>query len=486
MLFRRVLVSLERMFRIEGRDVIYRELGRRLIGESIDGRDDKLGKAPLSKCQLAHINVCPFCLSSASPIMDLDAASPQNGLFAPPFIRSNASSSSLYFDAMPSMSSMFNKPRGHSRSSSPEQGTKPVISAAVPTDSGHNTKAIHMNGDTNSGEGEDDKTTLRAGGSVHGNGGLASEPPQHFPPVNTNGVVEMNRPGNDSVYDISSPTSTRKRSLSRSEDHGGATDETSLRSVPVLYTNMVPEGEDAAGNLSQPDVSQKVSVKRSPSKLVKRRNTRGKQTENLANGSARGDGPEARRSASRASQRSFRSSRGPVFDMVTAPPHATITDAGGAFSTGAVMSAPENDVEDELRTGFQERTTIAESSLTRKQTVKIQKEESALDHFDSSLVLSLTSVSFFFSFSRTVAVSKSLSKIVQSEGKTEKNSLKAAIDELKGIQKMQKTAVKVTRSPESTFVCTKFQMLLCGRRRRPRFTLRTSSRFKNTMRPISP
>ena len=43
-----------------------------------------------------------------------------------------------------------------------------------------------------------------------------------------------------------------------------------------------------------------------------------------------------------------------------------------------------------------------------------------------------------------MAVSKSISKIVQSEGETEKNSLKAAIGELKGIQKMQRVAVKVT------------------------------------------
>ena len=44
---------------------------------------------------------------------------------------------------------------------------------------------------------------------------------------------------------------------------------------------------------------------------------------------------------------------------------------------------------------------------------------------------------------RAVAVSKRISRIVQSEGKAEKNSLEAAIDELKDIQKMQRTAVKV-------------------------------------------
>jgi hypothetical protein len=48
-------------------------------------------------------------------------------------------------------------------------------------------------------------------------------------------------------------------------------------------------------------------------------------------------------------------------------------------------------------------------------------------------------MSFFF---HAVAVSKSISKIVQSEGKVEKNSLKAAIGELKGIQKMQRVAVQ--------------------------------------------
>lgn len=337
-------------------------------------RYDKLGKAPF---QCVGFKCFSFVFL---PPMALDTSSPHNGLFSPPFSRSNPSSSSLYFDAMPTMSSIFNKSRGTSRSSSPEQGIKPTISAPIPTDSGYSSKAIYMNGDTNSGggEAEDDKTTLRAGGSMHGDGVFVSEPPQQFPPIRTDGVVEMNQLRNDSFYDISSPTSARRRSLSRSEGHGDATDEASLRSVPVLYTNMVPEGEDVTSNFSQPDVSRKVSLKRGSSKLVRRRNTRGKQTENLANGNARGDGYEARRSASGASQRSFRSSRGPVFDMVTAPPHATITDAGGAFSTGAVMAAPENEVGDELRYGFQERTTIAESGLTRKQTVKIQKEESAL------------------------------------------------------------------------------------------------------------
>ena len=42
-----------------------------------------------------------------------------------------------------------------------------------------------------------------------------------------------------------------------------------------------------------------------------------------------------------------------------------------------------------------------------------------------------------------MAVSKRISKIVQSEGKAERNSLEAAIGELKGIQKMQRAAVKV-------------------------------------------
>lgn len=372
--------------------------------------------------------------------MAFDTTPPLDGSFPPPFARSNTSTTSLYFDAMPSMSSIFNKPRGQSRSNSPEQGLKPIISAPVPTDSAHNLKAIPINGDTNIGEGEDDKTTLRAGGSMHGDGILASELPQQSSPVRIEGRVEMNGRGDDSAYDVSSPASARKRSLSRSEEHGGATDETSLRSVPVLYTNMVPEGEGLANNLSQPEVPRMVSVKRSPSKLVKRRNTKGKQIENLANGSIKGDGSEARRSASRTSQRSFRSNRGPVFDMVTAPPNATTSDAGGAFGTGAVMAAPENEVDDELQSGFRERVTIAESSLTRKQTVKIQKEECTLK------LLIFSYLGRLRVFSCAVAVSKSISKIVQSEGKAEKNSLKAAIGELKGIQKMQRVAVKVTHS----------------------------------------
>ena len=45
-----------------------------------------------------------------------------------------------------------------------------------------------------------------------------------------------------------------------------------------------------------------------------------------------------------------------------------------------------------------------------------------------------------------MAVSKRISKIVQSEGKAEKNSLRAAIGELKGIQKMQRVAAKVIPS----------------------------------------
>lgn len=303
---------------------------------------------------------------------------PQDGPASPTFTRSNSSSTTLYFDAMPSMSSPFNKPRVQSRSSSPDRGLKSIISAPIPTDSAHNLKTMPINGDTNTADGEDDKDTLKAGGSTHADEHPASDATQPSSPVGTGGAVEMSRYGNDSAYDVSSPSSPPRRSLSRSEDHGDVTDGTSLRSVPVVYTNMVPDGGDLASNLSQTDVSRKASVKRSPSKLVKRRSTKGKQTENLSNGhNGRGEGSGSRRSASRASQRSFRSSRGPVFDMITAPPNATIYDAGGAFSTGAVMAAPENEIEDELRSGLQERITIAECSLTRKQTLKIHKEECA-------------------------------------------------------------------------------------------------------------
>ena len=312
--------------------------------------------------------------------MALDTTPPHDGLVPPPFTRLNNSSTSLYFDAMPSMSSIFGRPRGQSRSSSPEQVFKPTISAPIPTDPAHNSRATHINGNTNVvGDGEDDKTTLKAGDSGRGDGLLASEPPQQSPLVQTESVDEMSRHGNGSAYDVSSPASARKRSLSYSEDHGGVTDEASLRSVPVLYThtNVIPGSGDIVSSPSQVDVSRKVSMKRSPSKLVKRRSTKSKQTENLANGSVRG---ETRRSASRTSQRSFRSSRGPVFDMVTAPPTATISDAGGAFGTGAVMAAPGQDVEDELQSGFQERVTIAEGALTRKQTIKIQKEECTLTY----------------------------------------------------------------------------------------------------------
>jgi hypothetical protein len=391
------------------------------------------------KCKLLFV-----FLLGISVVIDTDM--PQDGPIPPPFARSNTSSTSLYFDAMPSMSSIFNRPRGQSRSSSPERGIKPTISAPIPTDPAQNFQATPINGDTNIGDGEDDKTTLRAGGSTHGDGLLlASEPPQQLPPVQAEGAApEMDRHENDSAYDVSSPASARKRSLSRSEDHGGGTDETSLRSVPVLYTNMIPEGEGHPANgTSQVDASRKGSVKRSPSKLIKRRGTKSKQTENLAIGSVKGDGAETRRSASRTSQRSFRTTRGPVFEMVTAPPNATISDAGGAFGTGAVMTAPENELEDELQSGFHERVTIAESSLTKKQTLKIKKEE-------------CTSCTFFFppsggfcrlrGYFRAVAVSKRITKIVESEGKAEKDSLKAAIEELKGIQKMQRVAVKVIRS----------------------------------------
>ena len=302
-----------------------------------------------------------------------DTTALQDGPVPPPFARPNTSSTSLYFDAMPSVSSLFGRPRGQSRSSSPERGIKQNISAPVPTDPAQNPHhATLINGVTNIGDGEDDKHTLRADGTTHGDGLLlASERPRQSTPIQVEGAAEMSRQASVSVYDVSSPASARKRSLSRSEDHGGGTDETSIRSVPVVYTNMVAEGEDPASSSSPGEVGRKVSVKRSPSKLVKRRSTKGKRTENLASGSTRGNV----RSASRSSQRSFRSSRGPVFDMVTVPPNASIKDAGGAFGTGAVMAAPENDIEDELQSGFQERVTIAESALTRKQTIKIQKEE---------------------------------------------------------------------------------------------------------------
>jgi len=310
--------------------------------------------------------------------MALYTTAPQDGRpTSPPFSSSNPSSTSLYFDSMPSMSSLFSRPRARSRSSSSERGIKQNISAPIPTDPAQNPHPILINGDTSIGDGEDDKNTLRADDSTHGEAVLlASGLPRQSYPLQAESAAEMSRQASGSMYDVSSPASARKRSLSRSEEHGGGTDETSLRSVPVLYTNMIPEGEDPASSSSPAELPRKVSVKRSPSKLVKRRSTKGKRTENLANGSTRGNV----RSTSRSSQRSFRSSRGPVFDMVTVPPNASIGDAGGAFGTGAVMAAPEHDIEDELQSGFQERVTIAESALTRKQTIKIQKEECTLMH----------------------------------------------------------------------------------------------------------
>lgn len=299
-------------------------------------------------------------------------SSPQDSTTPP---RSNTSTTTLYFDAMPSMSSIFN-PHVRDRSNSPGQrGIKSVISAPIPI--------TKLNGHTNMGDGEDDKTTLRAGGPSHADGGPASETPQDSSPVKvkTETAIGMSRHGNDSpVHDLSPHSSSHRRSLSRSEDpYGDATDGRSLRSVPVVYADTVPGGESWENNRSLPNISQKVTVKRTPSKLVKRRSSKNKRTEYLVNGhSVKGEGSVGRRSVSRNSQRSFRSSRGPVFEMVTAPPNATVNDAGGAFGAGAVMAAPENEVEEELRSEFQERLTTAERSLTRKQTVKIQREERAL------------------------------------------------------------------------------------------------------------
>lgn len=314
---------------------------------------------------------------------DHTTSPPQDGKIPPPFTRSNTSSTTLYFDTVPSMSSLLNSPRGQSRSGSSERRIKSSISAPIPTDPAQNLNPIHINGHTNMGDGGDDKTTLRAGGSTHVDDKLASDPLQQSSPVKLKpeGAIGISRLGNNSpaTHDPSPPSSFRKRSSSRSDDHnGGLNDERSLRSVPVVYTNTIPEGEELVSNRSLTDVSRKASVKRSPSKLVKRRSVKGK-TEYLANGhSLRGEGSVNRRPTSRTSQRSFRSSRGPVFDMVTAPPNATLDDAGGAFATGAVMAAPENEVESELRSEFQERLNTAERSLSKKQTKKILKEECAL------------------------------------------------------------------------------------------------------------
>lgn len=324
----------------------------------------------------------------------------QDGTIHPPFSRSSTSTTTPYFDAMPSMSSLFNGPRVQSRSSSPERGIKSIISAPTAKDP---VQPIHISGHTNMGEGEDDKTTLKAGGSTRGDDGPASGAPQQSSPPNvkTETVVGISRHATDSpapAHDGSPPVFFNKRSLSRSEDHnGGATDERSLRSVPVVYNeNTIPEREDLVSKYSQSDVSRRVTMKRSPSKLVKRRSTKGKQTEYLANGhSLKGEAGASRRSVSRTSQRSFRSSRGPVFDMVTVPQNTTANDAGGAFGTGAVMAAPENEVEDELRDELQERLTIAERALTRKQTLKIHKEECMLMHSGFEY-LSLTSLSLLF------------------------------------------------------------------------------------------
>ena len=353
-------------------DEVIPNVGRCLIWKSIRQRQRQDGGG-VSKRQL---------LSVVTSMDNYTSPSPQDGTIPPLFPRSNTSSTTLYFDAVPSMNPLFNRPRAQSRSSSPERGIK-SISAPILIDSVQNPKSIHINGHTNMGDGEDDKTTLRAGGSTHGDLEFASNAPRQTSPVElkTENPVGMSRYDGDHSFphDPASPSS-RNRSLSRSEDHhGGATEERSLRSIPVMYNNAVPTGEDGISHYSQTDVSRKASVKKSPAKLIKRRNTKDKQTEYLVNGhSLKGEGSGSRRSFSRASQRSFRSSRGPVFDMVTAPPNATLDDAGGAFGTGAVMAAPENEVEEELRSEFQDRLKKAETSLTKKQTIKIHKEERAL------------------------------------------------------------------------------------------------------------
>ena len=87
----------------------------------------------------------------------------------------------------------------------------------------------------------------------------------------------------------------------------------------------------------------------------------------------------------------------------------------------------------------------------------------------------------------SVAVSKRISKIVESEGKAEKNSLKAAIQELKGIQRMQRVAVKVNRSFYlSVVVGIEVRSFSSERRRKPPFTPHTSNRFKNITKRILP
>ena len=342
------------------------------------GNNDGTGLSQWRHSGDINVNSDFLCFTLGSSMSVNATFSPQDGQTSPPFTRTNTSSTTLYFDAMPSMSSLFNKPRVQSRPSSPERGIKTPISAPIPTDSVPNSNPPPINGDTNTGEVvEDDKTTLRAGGSTHGDNEIVYETTQLSSPVRTElGAPEMSRHGNDSAYDVTSAVSTRQRSSSHSEEnHGTATDDMSLHCVPVVYANPSPEGEDVTSNRSQTDVSRKVSAKRTPSKLVKRRSTKGKQTEYLANGNVRGGGNASRRSTSQASQRSFRSSRGPIFDMVTVPPNATIENAGGAFGSGAVMAAPESEVEDEFRAGLLERATIAESNLTKKQTIRIHKEE---------------------------------------------------------------------------------------------------------------
>ena len=109
---------------------------------------------------------------------------------------------------------------------------------------------------------------------------------------------------------------------------------------------------------------------------------------------------------------------------------------GGTFANGAGMVGPAAVPHEDETNLFRSRSVSAESALSKKQKLKIGKEECQYASFDAH--------TYSADGPTTVKEGKRLATIIKQEAKVEKKALEASVKELAELQKLQKYAVKVS------------------------------------------
>ncbi|KAI0342804.1 hypothetical protein BDW22DRAFT_1407342 [Trametopsis cervina] len=145
--------------------------------------------------------------------------------------------------------------------------------------------------------------------------------------------------------------------------------------------------------------------------------------------SRRDDGADVRRSQSVRSYRTSGTTRDGQESFRTAPsgrsPSRRRSMTGGSFANGAGTVGPAASAAEEETKLFRARSVTAESSLTKKQRVKLGKAE--------------------------IKEGKRVAKVIKLEAKAEKQALEQAMRDLAELQKMQKYAVKEESKTNASF-----------------------------------